>query len=711
MLLHSPPPPSEKSTPDGQGNWALAGLAFVVVCLFSGLALQSILENPRLAESFVSLPTWRYLMVGILSAELWTETGPQGETLSEGAIVATAPCLLLVLVPLLLFSGGVYARARWRNIDFTPRHLLRLSGWWGLLGLWGVLWLLALLLQFLALATFLQASVAFWVSLVLAGSCYELGRDAGGAEVDSSPAVALPWPVLLAMGVYVLVFTAMNWGLWFNLRLPHGDTAMYEEHLWNVLHGKGFRSYLDQGLFWGEHIQFVHLFLIPVYLLWPSHLLLELCESLVIAVGALPVFWLARRASGSARAGYWLSFAYLLYFPLQFLDIAIDLKTFRPIAFGMAPVLFALDQLDRGRYKTATGLLLFSLTCKEDYSIVIFSVGLVLVAEALVARLRFPALPSVAGGALRWKFGLGYMIAGPVYLLLALRIIRWFRTGTEVHYAGYFSKFGNTTGEIIWTMLTNPALLLGELATINTAIYALAVLLPIGFLPLLAPLRLLGCLPMFVLLCLNELARDPRHHFHAPLIPLLFWAAASGLSRFALRSSDGQVVREELPGGRRGFDFQPVPSRLACWAVCCGVSTSLWFSLSPLGVAFWDAGSAWHWRALYWPGERARQFARIADLIPVTARVASTDYVHPRYTHHERSYDYSQYARRVSGYALQVPADTDYIVIDTRHPYSSVRGLGDVRELQAEPEAWEVLPDRTSGYFLVLKRRASARAD
>ncbi|MEZ5952475.1 MAG: hypothetical protein R3C12_25450 [Planctomycetaceae bacterium] len=52
------------------------------------------------------------------------------------------------------FFGGVYARARWRNIDFTPRHLLRLSGWWGLLGLWGVLWLLALLLQFLASGDF-----------------------------------------------------------------------------------------------------------------------------------------------------------------------------------------------------------------------------------------------------------------------------------------------------------------------------------------------------------------------------------------------------------------------------------------------------------------------------------------------------------------------------------------------------------------------------
>ncbi len=95
--------------------------------------------------------------------------------------------------------------------------------------------------------------------------------------------------------IYALVYTAMNWGLWFNMRIPHGDSAMYEEHLWNVWHGKGFRSYLDQGLFLGEHIQVIHLLLLPLHMLWPSHLLLELCQSLVIGATVFPVYSIARR--------------------------------------------------------------------------------------------------------------------------------------------------------------------------------------------------------------------------------------------------------------------------------------------------------------------------------------------------------------------------------------------------------------------------------
>ena len=42
-------------------------------------------------------------------------------------------------------------------------------------------------------------------------------------------------------------------------------------------------------------------------------------------------------------------------------------------------------------------------------------------------------------------------------------------------------------------------------------------------------------------------------------------------------------------------------------------------------VTFWDAGSNWHWRKLYGPTPRGAAFAKIAPLIPPTARVASTD--------------------------------------------------------------------------------------
>jgi hypothetical protein len=148
------------------------------------------------------------------------------------------------------------------------------------------------------------------------------------------------------------------------------------------------------------------------------------------------------------------------------------------------------------------------------------------------------------------------------------------------------------------------------------------------------------------------------------------------------------------------------PVRRAATALAFALATGLFLGTHPGSLTFWDPGRSSYWRNLYVPGERPREFAKIADLIPLTARVASTDFVHPRYTHFERSYDYSDYVRKVAGYEDKVPDDTDYIVIDTQHPYSKIKTPDQVRELQSPQSQWELLPDKTNGFFIVLKRRS-----
>jgi len=140
-------------------------------------------------------------------------------------------------------------------------------------------------------------------------------------------------------------------------------------------------------------------------------------------------------------------------------------------------------------------------------------------------------------------------------------------------------------------------------------------------------------------------------------------------------------------------------------ALAFSVSTGLFLGVHPGSLAFWDAGRSSYWKTLYVPGDRARAFEKIAEQIPPNARIASTDFVHPRYTHFDRSYDYSAYRRQVAGYEDKVPDDTDYIVIDTRHPYSTIHSPDEVRELKTEPDRWQLLQDVTDGYFIVLKRR------
>ena len=107
---------------------------------------------------------------------------------------------------------------------------------------------------------------------------------------------------------------------------------------------------------------------------------------------------------------------------------------------------------------------------------------------------------------------------------------------------------------------------------------------------------------------------------------------------------------------------------------------------------------------MYVPSARAAEFQKVLALLPEDSRVASTDYVHTRLTHFGRSYDYSDYLRAVNNYQPGVPADTDYIVIDTGHRYSTIRSLEQVRELREERDQWEVVPVDTQGLFIVLKR-------
>ena len=142
------------------------------------------------------------------------------------------------------------------------------------------------------------------------------------------------------------------------------------------------------------------------------------------------------------------------------------------------------------------------------------------------------------------------------------------------------------------------------------------------------------------------------------------------------------------------------------WLWSCSLATGLFFSLSPLGLSFWDPGSNWNWQRLYGLQPRGAAFAAIEPLIPASARVASTDFVHPRFTHHERSYDYSRFLRKVSGYEQRVPDDTDFIVIDTTHPYSEYKRPEDVPEYH-QTDRWELVPNGSGGVFIVLKRKST----
>lgn len=744
--MSAPRPVSESVL--APGGWLTTSVLLILGTASGAFLAHSMLEEEVLAAPYLSAPLWQQLVqwlggtLSIRSQTLLTAVVPSGPIyLSAGVVTLGA------------WTLGAWLLAR-RGCGSMPEMLAawgtRGWRWWLLAAVWSAAWIGSLILGASGATVFLARSSPLWIALIInlwAAEWFALRRlKSHACLLPLDPALAARQgrrAVGLAIVVYTLLFTALNWGLWCNLQIPHGDSAMYEEHLWNITHGKGFRSYLDQGLFLGEHLQVIHLLLIPLHLLWPSQLLLELCDSLIIALTAFPVYSIALRHSGSPRAAAYLAAATLLYFPLQYLDIAIDFKTFRPSAFGIPLLLAGIDQLEQRRWGRMTVLLLLTLSVEEVFAIPVSLLGLWL---ALTGRADWGALaqgsaladgedqsgrswhgvapaPDAAKGVGRPArrdrlVGAIVCVSAALYLLLAVKVvIPWFRGGATVHFASYFAKFGATPTEILRNMLTQPGLVLGELLDPPTFLCAMYLLAPLGFLPVLSPSRLLVGLPLFGLLCLNELAQDPPgpfHHFHAPLLPILLWAAAAGLGRLAAPSATAPAA---LDGGTPACSAVRWNTAVcgARFALGCALWSGIAYTLSPLGTRFWDPGRVvaarpTYWRAIYLPDDRARAWARVAPLIPPTAHVAATDFVHARLTHCQRSYDYSRYVRRVAGYEDRVPDDTDYIVIDLQHPYSQsvlggVHRAADVRELREQPELWELLTPADDPYFVVLKRR------
>jgi uncharacterized membrane protein len=298
------------------------------------------------------------------------------------------------------------------------------------------------------------------------------------------------------------------------------DLSTHDQAVWNTLHGELMRITTLPGVLCrlGDHFDPILLLIAPLYYLYDSPETLLIIQTVVVALGAWPVFQLARKRLETEWGGIIFALAYLLYTPLE----SANMFDFHGVTLVPSFLLFALYFLEVQRWLPLWISLGLAIMCKEDISLIVAALGLY-----VMVRRR------------NWKQGLAITAFGAVWFLtIFLIVMPHFSLDEGYTHMPRYAHLGETPEAIIRNLVTHPQLVWHISVTRTNVWYVFMLLAPLAFAPMFS-------LDMFAIslpsLCINLwsnylLQHMPNeYHYATPIIPFTFAAGIYGLAWIVAR--------------------------------------------------------------------------------------------------------------------------------------------------------------------------------
>jgi uncharacterized membrane protein len=331
------------------------------------------------------------------------------------------------------------------------------------------------------------------------------------------------------VGGYATLFAALSVARHRAFATGRFDLGNMVQAIWSTLHGRFLETTDVSGEQFsrlGAHVDPILALFAPLYALWPSPEALLVAQAAIVALGALPAFWLGRRWLGDDRLAVAAAAVYLLYAPLQF----ATLFDFHPATLAAPLLFYCIWAAEEGRLVVLGTCGALAALCQEQ-------MGLAVVMIALWMAVRHPA-----------RRGAARILASAAALWVAvatLVIIPGLSLGGGNPHTVRYRALGSEGGDVLTTLLTRPWEVIGIIATPSRAAYLAVLLLPLLGLSLLAPLLAAGALPQLVinLLADDGPAQTIEFHYAAGMVPFLVASAILGLARLRERPFSMRVAR------------------------------------------------------------------------------------------------------------------------------------------------------------------------
>lgn len=301
------------------------------------------------------------------------------------------------------------------------------------------------------------------------------------------------------------------------------DLGIMDQAVWSILHGQILHQTIcnivnDTNCYSSSGISRLAIHFEPIlfpislsYLIWPSPKTLLAIQSLVVASGAFPAFWLARLRLRNELGAIAIAVLYLLY-PAQQQATVFD---FHAVTLTTAFLLFTLYFMYTRKTVWLFVFAILSMACKEEIPAVILLFGL----WSIVFQQR-------------WRSGLALAALAAVWLGFGYWIMHSFSPLGHPLLISRYAALGSSPLQIILSIVFHPYGILRVYVFEHYHLDYLRILLsPAGYLPLLAPWALILAVPS---LAINLLSSEPNmrsgyFQYNAEIVPVLIFATIEGI--------------------------------------------------------------------------------------------------------------------------------------------------------------------------------------
>lgn len=299
------------------------------------------------------------------------------------------------------------------------------------------------------------------------------------------------------------------------------DLAIYNQVLWNTVHGAPFAFSIHPHLYLGDHWEFILLLLAPLYALFQHPITLLLLQAAVLVSAVWPAFLLFSR-----RLPRWMTVVLSVGFLFTPFLWNAALFEFHALVFALPLLLWLLVAYERERFGWFLLLFVLAAAVREDIGLILAGIGVV----AAIERRE-----------LRW-------VLPPILLG-----ITWFTAATQLSgllsgygkykYLAYYSHLGGSLSEILTSIFTQPLTVLTALFGGRAILFVLGLFLPVLYVSFLKPKWLIPLLPPLLALLLSRSKPEIILKIHYPIamVPFLF---------LALRDVLGTLFSKEFPHSR-----------------------------------------------------------------------------------------------------------------------------------------------------------------